>query len=212
MPFVLAHPAAVLPLRRFCGRFLSLPALILGSLAPDSAYVFGRMDVDGIAHRPIGGMVYSTITGLLVIGVLTLWPRVRKALPTRLVSRLPFPETIAWSWFPGIVFSLMLGALTHVLWDSFTHKEAWAVYRFPFLRLPVLEIGYRTVRVCHLLWYASSFLGITYVCLVYAGWRARNAPPHEAASPRTRFWSSVAFALVLIPRRGAASRHPRRLG
>jgi hypothetical protein len=35
MPFPLAHPVAVLPFRRYCPRFFSLPALVAGSLVPD---------------------------------------------------------------------------------------------------------------------------------------------------------------------------------
>jgi hypothetical protein len=35
MRWTIAHPAAVLPLRRLCPRFLSCPALIVDSVAPD---------------------------------------------------------------------------------------------------------------------------------------------------------------------------------
>jgi hypothetical protein len=41
MPYPLAHPAAVLPLRRLCPRRLSFPALVVGSLCPDVGYPLG---------------------------------------------------------------------------------------------------------------------------------------------------------------------------
>ena len=40
MPFPLAHPAAVLPFRRYCSRWLNFPALVIGSLVPDLGYLF----------------------------------------------------------------------------------------------------------------------------------------------------------------------------
>jgi hypothetical protein len=44
MPFPLAHPAAVLPLRRYCPKYLSFPVLIVGSLVPDVGYCLGRLN------------------------------------------------------------------------------------------------------------------------------------------------------------------------
>lgn len=51
MPFPVAHPAAVSPLRRYCPRYLCFPALVAGSLAPDVGYVFGHRHVDWFSHR-----------------------------------------------------------------------------------------------------------------------------------------------------------------
>ena len=52
MPFPLAHPAAVLPLRRCCPRYLSFPALVIGSLCPDSGYLF---HAGNFSHRFLAG-------------------------------------------------------------------------------------------------------------------------------------------------------------
>jgi hypothetical protein len=51
MPFALAHPAAVLPLRRYCPRQLDFPALLVGSLAPDLGYAFLPLHVYGFSHQ-----------------------------------------------------------------------------------------------------------------------------------------------------------------
>jgi len=51
MPFPVAHPAAVLPLRRYCPRYLSFPALVVGSLSPDLGYLFGHLHADWFSHR-----------------------------------------------------------------------------------------------------------------------------------------------------------------
>ena len=44
MPIPLAHPAAVLPLCRFCPRYLSFGALVIGSLLPDVAYTIDDLN------------------------------------------------------------------------------------------------------------------------------------------------------------------------
>jgi hypothetical protein len=38
MPFTFAHPAAVLPLRRFCPDRLVWSALVIGTVSPDLEY------------------------------------------------------------------------------------------------------------------------------------------------------------------------------
>jgi hypothetical protein len=53
--------------------------------------------------------------------------------------------------------------------DSFTHSDGWIVGHLSILQMPVFIFAGRTARVCHVLWYASSFAG--------AGgfwWRLRN--------------------------------------
>src|SRR4051812_40052597 len=67
MPFTLAHPAAVLPFRRFCPRFLSFPALIAGSVSPDLSYFFGRFNLGPFAHHPIKGFLFGVPAGLIIL-------------------------------------------------------------------------------------------------------------------------------------------------
>ena len=55
MPFPLAHPAAVLPLGRHYPRYLSFPALIIGSLSPDVGYCSGHFRLGEFSHRLLPG-------------------------------------------------------------------------------------------------------------------------------------------------------------
>jgi hypothetical protein len=73
MPFPVAHPAAVLPLRRYCPRYLSFPALVVGSLSPDFGYVFGHLQVDRFSHRFwAGSFGFCLPAGLLIVWVFYL--------------------------------------------------------------------------------------------------------------------------------------------
>src|SRR5262245_55917125 len=68
MPFPLAHPAAVLPVRRFCPRFLSFPALVAGSVSPDAGYLLST-GVEDVSHRLVGGLGFGLVTGLIMLFV-----------------------------------------------------------------------------------------------------------------------------------------------
>ena len=75
MPWTLAHPAAVLPFRRFSGAGrLSFGALVIGSMSPDFVYYIGRFDLGNFTHSPLGVLVTCLPAGLLVLA-LALWLR-----------------------------------------------------------------------------------------------------------------------------------------
>src|SRR5437773_911716 len=126
MPFPLAHPAAILPLRRYCPRFFSFSALVIGSLAPDAAYCIPIHALEEFSHRLSGSLGFCLPVGLLSLGFLRVVGR--RALPIlpegprRLA--LPFVTEPLGSVF-SVIISLLAGSWTHLLWDSFTHKSGW---------------------------------------------------------------------------------------
>lgn len=69
MPFPIAHPAAVMPLRRYCPRWLSLPALIIGSVSPDAGYLFGEKGAGGFSHGFLGSFGFCLPAGLLMVAL-----------------------------------------------------------------------------------------------------------------------------------------------
>jgi len=73
MPFPVAHPAVVSPLRRYCPRYLNFPALVVGSLSSDFGYVFGYGHVGWFSHRFWAGSIgFCLPAGLLVVWVFYL--------------------------------------------------------------------------------------------------------------------------------------------
>jgi len=67
MPFTLAHPAAVLPFRRFCPRHFNFPALVIGSITPDIGYLFGRWNVDEFSHSLPGSLGFGLPVGIVLM-------------------------------------------------------------------------------------------------------------------------------------------------
>src|ERR1041385_6474131 len=120
MPFTLAHPAAVLPLRRFAPRWLCFPGLVVGAVVPDAGYAVG---LDFYSHSWIGSVIFSLPVGMVML-ILFYWLRgpASRWLPSRQRELFqPLCRSNPGPWY-GIIASLLIGAWTHLVWDSFTHK------------------------------------------------------------------------------------------
>lgn len=168
MPFTLAHPAAVLPLKRFCPRPLSFAGLVVGSIVPDAGYLFGHFKVDEFSHTFMGSFGFDLPAGILMVALFYgLRRRAVEFLPETQRRRfLPLCSQPVPSIFV-LVISILLGAWTHLLWDSFTHKNGWFVQRVPLLQLQMFEVRHHPILPSHIILYASSFAGVAWLCYVY---------------------------------------------
>ncbi|MFD5816662.1 DUF4184 family protein [Streptomyces sp. NPDC127038] len=149
MPFTLSHAAAVLPAIRGNGngRGRLVPAvLVAGSFAPDLTYfaasvVPGAMEFGTFTHSFTGVFTVDVLIAWTVVGawlvlrepLVALMPAARQGRTAQLVrcgaAREPVrAPTVLW-WY----VSATLGALTHVVWDAFTHHDRWGVRFLPFL-------------------------------------------------------------------------------
>jgi len=190
MPFTPSHVAAVLPGRRIG---LPLSALAIGAMAPDVPYFLpwgGLGDQLGGSHRLAGAVGIDLIVGLVAF---TVWHGLLAApaadlAPRWVRARLPD------GWTPGlraavpspgvlvaVVVALVLGAATHVVWDSFTHLDSWGAWRVRALREEWVA-GYRGARVAQ---YASSVIGLAVVVASVVAWVRRTpARPVDDAPGR----------------------------
>lgn len=197
MPFTLAHPAAILPLRGL--RYLRTVPLIIGAMIPDLPYYvparFGLIRPE--THSVTGSFTTCLALGYATLGCVFLLRRPLTALLSArarwlcLTALAPFSRRpLEWALAP---VSIVLGVWTHLLWDSFTHNDGWMVRRVAALSAPVTFGGYNGT-VCHVLQYLSSALGLAVLALWY--WRLRTpaAAPAEPGAPR----SSVGPVLILV--------------
>jgi hypothetical protein len=177
MPFTLAHPAAVLPLRRI--GYLRTAPLVIGALIPDLPYYLpGALRLQSVTHTFAGSLTVCPLLGYgTLVAVFVLRTPLTALLPARarwlcLRSLAPFSRLREWLIAP---LAIVLGVWTHLLWDSFTHADGWTVHRVAALSAPV-TIGPYTGTVCHVLQYLSSVFGL----VVLAVWYLRlPAPPPE---------------------------------
>ncbi|WP_225809177.1 DUF4184 family protein [Streptomyces spinosus] len=147
MPFTLSHAAAVLPAirRDGSGRGPLVPTvLVAGSLAPDMPYYAagvlpGGMEFGAVTHAFAGVLTVDVpiawaLTGLWLLvrePSLALLPRARQGRPAALLRcgapRARVRAASAGWWYASAV----LGALTHVVWDAFTHHDRWGTRLVP---------------------------------------------------------------------------------
>jgi hypothetical protein len=200
MPFPLAHPAAVLLFRRFCPKLLSFPALVMGSLSPDAGYLLGPSSLEQISHQFPGGLCFGLVVGLgMLFGFYLLVPIAIQLSPLHLRETLLRLRQQSHNSLAVMGISVLIGTATHLLLDSFTHAQGWFVLHSSLLRKPVATIHFHEVRVCHFLWYISSFVGIAWLAMAFHRWRQLTVPGAAPLPVWARFLNGLLVATLVLP-------------
>lgn len=157
MPFTLSHAAAVLPLQRLR---LPLTALMIGSMAPDFGYFFSHDASRSLTHSLRGLFVFSLPVGLAVwlFYVAILEKATITLLSDRWHTRFAHTDAISAKLVGQACIAILAGAVTHLVWDDFTHRFTLSTELFPFLAGPTP--GFSWLPVYHLLHGLSSVLGL----------------------------------------------------
>src|SRR5919108_2867732 len=126
MPYPFAHPAAVLPLFRPLARYTVPSALVIGSVVPDLWYFVPHM-IRGESHSGAGLLWFCLPVGVLIYVLYHIIAKqpLAELLPQSLATRIGMPRPVlpAASWL-AVIFSVLLGALTHIGWDALSHAHA----------------------------------------------------------------------------------------
>jgi hypothetical protein len=193
MPFTVSHVAAVVPLLRLTrGRVALVPsALVIGSMVPDLPYFvpvpLGRTSTHAASGLVTVDLLLGLVTlvawhGLLAPAAVALAPA---GLRARLAPGTPAPARRLLGSGRGVALvlvSLLVGSLTHVALDAFTHPGGWGVTHVEWLATEHGRFdGYRWAQ------YVGGLGGLA----VLAGWaalwwrRSTPADPDRTAVPAT---------------------------
>jgi hypothetical protein len=186
------------------GRGRLVPAvLVAGSFAPDMTYyaasaVSGAMEFGAVTHSLPGVFTLDVLIAWALVGLwlllreplVALLPRSLRGRTAALV-RCGAPRTrVEASSVPWWYVSAALGALTHVVWDAFTHLDRWGMRQFPVLGRQLAGLPVYTY-----LQYGSSVVAAVVIAafLVRA---LRRVPADEPAglpalSVRDRWWAGA---------------------
>ena len=165
MPFTFSHPAIVLPLTFLPRKWYSLTGLVIGSLSPDFEY-FLRMRVQSTYSHSLDGIFWFDLPlGILLAFVFhnVIRNSLFDNLPLFLSSRLSRFKQFEWNsyfkknWYT-LSISLIIGALSHLFWDSFTHEHGHFVQRIPALTSAV-EIFGKSIPILKILQHGSTLIG-----------------------------------------------------
>lgn len=197
MPFTLAHPAAILPLR---GRhYLRTAPLVIGAMVPDLPYFLPSNLERHMPETHEFSASYGTDVAfgyLMLVVILVLRRPLTALLSPRsrwLCLNALAPFRTQWSAWVFAVPAILIGVWSHLLWDSVTHSDGWVVRRVSALSAPVTFAGY-TGPMCHVLQYISSGLGLIIVAVWF--WRLPAPARPTVAAGATR--SAAGPILVLV--------------
>ena len=160
MPFTVSHAAAVLPLHRLSKHKLPLTALMVGSMAPDFGYIYSYEASRALTHSFPGLFIFALPVGLLVwlFYVAMLEKATITLLSDRWHTRFAHTDAITPSLIARASIAILLGAVTHLLWDSFTHRGTFVTDAFPAFLGPTP--GFAWLPIYHLLHFLSSIVGL----------------------------------------------------
>lgn len=207
MPFTFAHPAVVIPLTKVLGRHDILSALVIGSISPDLEYIIPIPMVNYVSHSITGLFLFCMPMGLATYIVF------HKFLKGPLLSLLPeflfrklgqtvreFNSLPPTSWIT-VFACLLLGAVTHLLWDAFTHSGAQGILMFPFLESTLFHIGTYPMYVYKLLQHGSTILGLIVIAWYIWSWfqRSEEDPISLPFTPSKMQKMVIAPAICTVP-------------
>ncbi len=175
MPWIApSHQAPALALKLWRPRWFSGLALVLGSAVPDLEFI-ARVDKACVVSHTVMGQLTFTLPVALALYVLATellipWvvPHLPSDTPARWHDLLALETPRGRQWLP-VACSAVIGGLSHLALDGFTHGDAsgWAVALLPSLRAPIRVFGWAAPA------YERLQVGLTVVlgAITLASWR-----------------------------------------
>jgi len=204
VPFTFSHPAAVIPLDYISKRWFSLTALVVGSTVPDFEY-FLRMRVSSAYSHTWGGLFWYDLPLGLIAFLIYQW-----LVKDKLITHLPrginnrfshyqnaVPKSSGTTYVAVVVISILIGAPSHILWDSFTLPAGYFVRHHHILKHKVM-IANQSVAFYNMLQDISTAVGaiiVGYAIYKQPKGRVTSVTPGKIVS----YWIAIVFiALVVV--------------
>lgn len=169
MPFTLAHPAVVIFSKN---KNFNLLGLILGSMAPDFIYFLLFNPSSNLGHTLLGFIILNLPICFLLNYLILKFiknPFIIN-LPSKICNYYTYLRSCDFNFKSTkdvfvFTYSCIVGMLTHIIWDAFTHKTGYFVVNINLLKESIHILGYQ-VPFFKLLQHGSTLLGF-FVILYY---------------------------------------------
>jgi hypothetical protein len=207
MPYTISHVMAVLPFSRLLARWRLLSACVIGAMVPDFGLLLPwrpeRAETHGVLALltfclPVGLFTYWIFQFLIKTPVLEVLPEGAYARSRPLAAPADFRSLHRWVLAAS---GILAGAITHLIWDGFTHEGARGVRMFPALDDPLVEIGRRHWDAVRVLQDLGSLVGLAVVVVVVVfALRPGHEPPvlNRPLLAMERRWWVLAYVLTAI--------------
>ncbi len=179
MPFTFSHPALMLPLLNKRSKLFSATGLVIGSIIPDFESFITLNEYKWHSHTWSGAFWFDLPLALLASFIFHYIVRnsLIQNLPDDLGNKFIRVTTFEWftyfrKHFFVVITSMLIGILSHLLWDAFTHLNL----KFPDSRASAIYV--HNTRLYMILQYTNSAIG-----LLIVGWYIWRLPILSVSKP-----------------------------
>lgn len=202
MPFTFSHPAAVVPAKYLPPKYISVTALVVGSITPDFEYFIRMRNLSLYSHTWIGLFWFDIPLAFIISYVyhIVVKDALVDNLPVILKQRIARYAQLDWRKHIReniliVLLSFAVGIATHIAWDGFTHRTGCFVAFIPWLKESELVNG---VPITHyyILQSLSSAVGLIIVLNVIYKLHKDNIVIKKSIA---RYWiTTITITLMII--------------
>jgi hypothetical protein len=207
VPFTVSHIASVLPFHKPLRRLGLISAAAIGAMAPDLDLILPIRLTRAQTHGHLALLTFCLPVGLAAWTLFQalIKPALLEVVPDRVYARLCAehlgPRLRGFKTWLYAASAVLFGALTHIIWDGFTHEDGRGVRMLPILGERGPELGDSAQHLYRWLQYGSTVIGAAAVFMALWLWvshaRRPNPPPERRLSARERHrWMAL---YILIP-------------
>jgi hypothetical protein len=209
MPFTVSHIAAVLPFRKWLRQFGIFSAAAIGAMTPDLDLILPVRLTRAQTHGALALLTFCLPMGLAVWALfqVLIKPAILEVLPNRVYARLRtdhlglnLAKRASWGL---AALAILFGAVTHDIWDAFTHEDGRGVRMLPFLDDYGPELGNHPLHLYRWLQHTSSVVGLLIVIAATWIW-VRHAkppivpPPRRLSARERHVWAAIYLSIPVL--------------
>lgn len=200
MPFTFSHPAIILPFRHLPTQWFSFTGLVIGSLTPDFEY-FIRMKVQSIYSHTALGIFWFDLPLAILLAFLfhnlvrdSLFFNLPKSFQSRILVFTEFDWNLYFrkNWIT-VLISILIGIVSHLLWDGFTHNHGYFTEQFSGLKNVFIVYG-NEIPAWKIAQHLSSLVGAILIFLAFLKLPKKKIIKYSISK---KYWILV-FVLTLL--------------
>ncbi|WP_291284970.1 DUF4184 family protein [Flavobacterium sp.] len=201
MPFTFTHPAIILPLTHLPRKWFSLTGLIIGSLTPDFEY-FIRMKIQSNYSHTFYGIFWFDLPLAILLSFI-FHNVIRNDLfmnsPPFIKSRILTFTSFNWNnyfknnWYT-VLASILIGIISHLVWDSFTHQSGYFVEHISLLKRTIRLWG-NTIPLWKIMQHSSTLIGAVILTISF---RKLHKESIRQNPINFKYWTAIILFILLI--------------
>lgn len=207
MPFTPTHAVVALPFSKVSSKYVALTALVIGSMAPDLEYFLFLTIQRAFSHSYINMFFFELPLTILLTIYFQLHARERivPLLPEFVNRKIPNAAPAHYkSYFKNywylILFWALIGIVSHIFWDSFTHPHGSMVLKFPVLQ-STISIASFELPFYKLLQHGSTLVSLSILALYFFTRPSKYNHQSKSNAERLRFiieCGVIAFCIIAL--------------